>query len=69
MKKYTKSDCIPGTNILAYAEYDPATGQKESATHILCDCGRDLELWDSNNNECDCGRLYNGGGQQVMFAI
>lgn len=34
-------------------------------TLIRCDCGEELELFDAMTNSCDCGRLYNGAGQQL----
>jgi hypothetical protein len=34
-------------------------------TVIKCDCGRVSELYDAMTNHCDCGRWYNGQGQQL----
>lgn len=36
-------------------------------TIIECNgCHKELHLWDSMTNECDCGRFYNGGGQELQ---
>lgn len=32
---------------------------------IECGCGSPLELSDAMTNECTCGRLYNGSGQEL----
>jgi hypothetical protein len=31
-----------------------------------CDCGHIVILDNSLDNECDCGRCYNSGGQEVV---
>lgn len=30
-----------------------------------CECGRKVELWNAMTNTCDCGREYNGSGQEL----
>ena len=33
---------------------------------LVCeDCGKEVHLWDSMTNECECGALYNGFGQRL----
>lgn len=32
---------------------------------LQCPCGVPLALHDALTNECDCGRFYNGGGQEL----
>jgi hypothetical protein len=32
---------------------------------IKCDCGESLLLFDSMTNGCNCGREYNGSGQEL----
>jgi hypothetical protein len=32
---------------------------------LRCDCGAEFELADSMTNHCECGRMYNGAGQEL----
>jgi hypothetical protein len=34
-------------------------------TVIKCDCGRELDMSDVMTNRCECGRFYNGCGQEL----
>lgn len=33
---------------------------------LRCHCGRNVELWDALDNDCECGRCYNLSGQAVI---
>lgn len=54
----------PGKLTDSIPSADSPTGYFVPATY-LCDCGYVLELYDPLTNECECGRLYNGGGQSL----
>ena len=46
-----------GVTVHEWAYIRPAAGR--------CRCGEEVELSDAMTNECKCGRLYNGSGQEL----
>lgn len=52
-----------GTYRAPYIAHYPHSYNEEAI--LKCDCGREVELYDSLTNECNCGRLYNGSGQSL----
>ncbi len=51
-------------HIVTRAQYDHTTGRKVAPAVGLCACGRYVEL-DGFTCPCDCGRDYNGSGQEL----
>lgn len=39
--------------------------RKQVAGELRCDCRRLVYLNDAMTNQCECGRFYNGSGQQL----